>query len=203
MNNESGRKRSQKHEQILESAENLFLKQGYVRTSMDAVAEEAQVSKQTVYAYYSSKEALFTAVVSGKCPAGDFATELLQQDATCRDTLTTLGQYTVKLLLSEENIRVVRLCIGSAEEHPELSRLLFTNGPERYIEALAHYLTEQTAKGNLRVDHPRMAASQLLMAFRGEAGLRLDLNVPLDPDEDYTGIYIERTVDLFLAYYGT
>lgn len=49
---------------IVAAAKRLFLAQGYMATSMDAVAREAPVSKRTLYNHFPSKEALFTAMVT-------------------------------------------------------------------------------------------------------------------------------------------
>ena len=48
---------------ILEAARNEFLETGFRDTSMDRVAERAQVSKRTVYNHFPSKEVLFGAVI--------------------------------------------------------------------------------------------------------------------------------------------
>ena len=42
----------------------LFLRDGFARTSVDAVAREAGVSKRTVYDYYGDKQTLFLDVVA-------------------------------------------------------------------------------------------------------------------------------------------
>ena len=52
-----------KRRQITDAARALFLSQGFARTSMDAVTAEAGVSKQTLYAYFASKDELLIAVV--------------------------------------------------------------------------------------------------------------------------------------------
>ncbi len=49
---------------ISEAALQLFLRDGYARTSVDAIAEEAGVSKRTIYNHYGDKESLFLSVVS-------------------------------------------------------------------------------------------------------------------------------------------
>ena len=53
----------QKRQAIVLAAKGLFLDQGYVVTSMDTIAQAAEVTKQTVYRYYPSKEALFAEVM--------------------------------------------------------------------------------------------------------------------------------------------
>ena len=47
-----------KREQIIQAAKLLFLKDGYKRTSMEAIRAEAQVSKPTLYNHFENKEAL-------------------------------------------------------------------------------------------------------------------------------------------------
>ncbi|MFW6139805.1 MAG: TetR/AcrR family transcriptional regulator [Acidobacteriota bacterium] len=48
---------------ILEVAERLFVKNGYRKTAMDDIADEAQFSKATVYRYFDSKLDIFTQIV--------------------------------------------------------------------------------------------------------------------------------------------
>ncbi len=57
----------EKRAAILEAAKQLFVKQGFEGTSMDAIANKAGVSKLTVYSHYRDKETLFAAAVSSKC----------------------------------------------------------------------------------------------------------------------------------------
>jgi TetR/AcrR family transcriptional repressor of mexJK operon len=52
-----------KHEAIARSALTLFASDGYERTTVDAIAAEAGVSKRTVYSHYGDKENLFLSVV--------------------------------------------------------------------------------------------------------------------------------------------
>lgn len=52
-----------KQEQILQGAMQVFLQHGYARTSMDRVAAQAGVAKQTIYSHFQDKEGLFTALI--------------------------------------------------------------------------------------------------------------------------------------------
>ena len=53
-----------KRRQITDAGRALFLSQGFTRTSMDAVTAEAGVSKQTLYAYFPSKDELLIAILA-------------------------------------------------------------------------------------------------------------------------------------------
>ncbi|HEX7915780.1 helix-turn-helix domain-containing protein, partial [Rudaea sp.] len=53
----------EKRAAILDAAKQLFVKQGFEGTSMDAIANKAGVSKLTVYSHYRDKETLFAEAV--------------------------------------------------------------------------------------------------------------------------------------------
>src|SRR4051794_18618130 len=54
---------ARKRADIVEAAATVFLRNGYVGTSMDEIAFRAKVSKQTVYNHFVDKETLFRAIV--------------------------------------------------------------------------------------------------------------------------------------------
>src|ERR1700761_6988850 len=54
-----------KRDEIQRAALTLFTRDGYERTSVDAIAAEAGVSKRTVYNHFGDKENLFLSVVQG------------------------------------------------------------------------------------------------------------------------------------------
>jgi AcrR family transcriptional regulator len=47
---------------ILETAEKLFLSEGYDKTTMDEIARQSEFSKGTLYNYFSSKDELYLAI---------------------------------------------------------------------------------------------------------------------------------------------
>ncbi|MEI3477775.1 MAG: helix-turn-helix domain-containing protein [Bilophila sp.] len=52
------RQASQTRVNILEAAQRLFLERGFAKTTIEAIAQEANVSKQTVYAVFRSKNGI-------------------------------------------------------------------------------------------------------------------------------------------------
>lgn len=51
--------RAVREQQMLDAAVQMFSRNGYHETSMDAIAAEAEISKPMLYLYYGSKEELF------------------------------------------------------------------------------------------------------------------------------------------------
>ncbi len=61
-----------KRRAILAAAEEAFLAARYDSVTMDEIAEASQVSKQTVYAYFGTKDQLFVELVTAMTrEAGD------------------------------------------------------------------------------------------------------------------------------------
>ncbi|KJX74521.1 TetR/AcrR family transcriptional regulator [Mycobacterium lepromatosis] len=56
--------RAVREQQMLDAAVQMFSVNGYYKTSMDAIAAEAQISKPMLYLYYGSKEDLFGACLN-------------------------------------------------------------------------------------------------------------------------------------------
>src|SRR5215204_90789 len=56
---------ARKRRGILEAATTVFLRNGYLGTSMDEIAALAGVSKQTIYKHFTDKEQLFSAIILG------------------------------------------------------------------------------------------------------------------------------------------
>lgn len=52
-----------KYNRLMEKSEYLFTQFGYKGVSMDQIAEAAEISKMTIYKYFSSKEKLFLTVL--------------------------------------------------------------------------------------------------------------------------------------------
>jgi AcrR family transcriptional regulator len=57
------REKAQRREAIQEAAMHLFFDQGFERTTMDQIAERAELSKGTLYLYFSSKAELYVSLI--------------------------------------------------------------------------------------------------------------------------------------------
>jgi AcrR family transcriptional regulator len=57
------REKERRKTEILDSAERLFIENGYDGTSVDDIAKTTELSKGTIFLYFGSKDALFMSVV--------------------------------------------------------------------------------------------------------------------------------------------
>src|SRR5438034_968830 len=158
---------------ILRAARHAFLASGFGAVSMDAIAREAAVSKATVYAHFTSKEALFGAVVADVAEqhfAGFTALELDPRDIEA--SLTTIAHRFLDLVLSPEAIALNRILIGEVTRFPVLAQVFWEAGPERTRQQLETFFRRAGAAGVVAVRDPRLAAEQFAALARGEIHLR-------------------------------
>lgn len=65
---------------VLDSARRLFVERGYVATTIDAIAERAEVSPETVYSAFGNKRSLLSELIDVSIAGGESAPPVLEQD---------------------------------------------------------------------------------------------------------------------------
>ena len=191
-----------KREQILDAASMLFVQCGFTETSMEMVAHQAGVSKQTVYSHFGCKDDLFTAAIRSKCNRYELIDLLKRESEPLRERLLDISRHFVQLLLSEEARCVHRTCIAQVDTQPQAAALFFAAGPQVMIHGLTEMLEREVEADRVSIDNPRHAAVQFLMMVMGEAKMRSELGITPQLSDDEIDRYIICCVDLFLRGYG-
>ena len=149
------------------AARELFVRDGVDRTSMDAVAARAGVSKRTVYDYYGDKRGLLLGVVvdAGESLVASLRTALdthLSDEADISDTAALEGALTEfaveigsSMLGSSDYATTVKLISENRTLLPELEQHPLNSAPE---EALAERIAHFAGTGLLDADDPRLAS---------------------------------------------
>lgn len=171
----AGDRSARKHRAILTAATELFLRSGYRGTSMDAVSSAAGVSKQTVYAHFTDKTTLFTAIVENTLDGtgAPIRAEIaaLRTTTDLRTDLRDLARGYLAAVMRPQVLALRRMIIGESGRQPELARFYYARAPESTLTALAATLAHLHERGLLRVADPAVAAGHF--AF-------LVLGLPLD-----------------------
>jgi TetR/AcrR family transcriptional regulator, mexJK operon transcriptional repressor len=201
-----GPSRTKRHD-ILAAAYRLFLQHGFAATTIEDVAAEASVSRQTVYAHFGDsddpvKDALFRAMVEREVglrnvdPHPLEATMAMTHDL--EDDLRTFARHHLHLVMRPDLIRLRRMLIGEAERFPGLANSWWTNGPVRSFELFAGWFTILDERGLLHVPDPLLAAQTfnwlVLSTPLNEAMAR---GAPTDTDD--LDRYADEAVRVFLA----
>ncbi len=197
----------QKRKAILDAAATVFLRNGYLGTSMDEIAALAGVSKQTVYKQFADKQHLFVEIVSSIV---DETSNPVHQDVVSLrhsgDIEADLRELARRLLAGVIQPRLMqlrRLVIGEASRFPELGQV-YARGLERTTTALADTFEQLTARGLLRATDPSLAAAHfgwLILSAPINHAMLLGDDTPLTPPDVQR--YAEGGVRVFLAAYRT
>lgn len=148
---------------ILRAAMFQFLQKGFSATTMDAITLEAGVSKATVYAHFSSKEALFEMLMREGSAAVFSEFPLLEHHGG--DPEEELHNFLVGVLehiLIRGGCSWDRLIIAEAVRHPHLSKLFRQCTLDRLTDSLEQYLQRLMAEQQALVGNSRMLAESLL-----------------------------------------
>ncbi len=192
---------------ITAAAADLFLALGFLGTNMDEIAAFAGVSKQTVYAHFESKEALFLAVVRGLTggAADEFRAQLADPDGErpVEEFLMEFAMLQLQIVMTPQLMQLRRLVIGEAVRFPQLGRALYEKGPGRSIERLTNAFAVYREQGVLEIGDLASAATffnWLIMGGPVNNAMLLGDEAILEPDEITR--QAEEAVRIFLAAYG-
>lgn len=184
---------------ILDVATDLFMQQGYGLTTVEAVAQEARVSKRTLYFRFEDKAALFSAVVNRIIdrlhPPADVP---LIDDGTLDSNLTRLAHLMLQGALSAEGLALSRLIAAESAKFPELAAIAAEKGGrQEAIELVSSLLVRHRRTERITIGNPEFAAQQFLqMVITIPQRRALGLGEPMT-DGDLQR-WVRDTVDLFL-----
>ncbi|MBB3160233.1 TetR/AcrR family transcriptional regulator [Rhizobium laguerreae] len=160
----AGTRSERKQAAIVGAAAEVFLNTGYAGASMDEIASRSGVSKQTVYKHFSSKEALFVAVLTQMMGEADIAVHTGLPQVENRAQLEAyLLDYAIRqltIVLTPGLMQLRRLVIAEAQRFPELAKLLYARGPARALEVMGSAFEQLASKKLLQFSDAMVAASQ-------------------------------------------
>lgn len=161
-------------ERLLDAARALFCRKGIAGASMEEVADEAGIAKQTIYRRYPGKAALIDAVV-----ARDLDRMLAQSHVTGATPLERLHRMTLNRFhyaLEPENLLFVGFLLAEAAYSPPL-RERFRDWSDRIHAPVLELLREAQAAGEVQAGDV-MALSRLLDDLTGTSAQLLRLASP-------------------------
>jgi TetR/AcrR family transcriptional repressor of mexJK operon len=136
------RRRSLSNEEFLDKALDLFLEQGFDRTSIEAITAAVGMSKRTVYLRYGDKASLFKAALQRAIDEWVIPVDRLEAMETVdlEQTLQAIGQVLVDNILSPAGLRLLRLTNAVSLHMPEFGAYSVERGSDRTLSYLAGLL---------------------------------------------------------------
>ena len=108
-------------ERILRVATSLFLDRGFGRTTLDLVAQHAEVGKSSLYARYPSKGDLFAAVVSLSIQTMFDHMAPVPEGLGLGQRLQAVGEALIEGMLHPRCVAFMRITAAEADNFPDLA----------------------------------------------------------------------------------
>lgn len=189
---------------IVAAARTLFLARGYTAVSVDDIAREAGVARQTVFNRFKTKDAVFRAMVADHWThwGKGAAIEKVPHEAPVEDHLRAIARSIAAFQDDTEQIQFQRLVVSESRHNDWIGPAAYRAGKQPRMMALAAHFGLLHREGRLHCENPEIAAWQFVglvqefIVWPKVMGAEEPSNVP--PAE----IVIEEAIATFLARYG-
>lgn len=185
---------------ILDAAVKAFIEQGYDRATLETIARSAEVSTGTLFKHFSTKAALFGAIMARVWENEPGAGGRLPPWGELRAGLTAIGLDYARLLRAPNVDGLFRVIIAEAPRFPELGQELYRRGKAPYLSRLRTYLEAEVAAGNLQISTDRLpiAKRQFLGMINDQIFWPRLLIVDLEITEAEVRSVVDSAVTTFL-----
>src|SRR6476469_4497702 len=109
-----------RHHNLIHTAGQLFLKHGYTKVSLEAIAREAHVAVRTIYVKFGGKAGLLNAVMEARRDRFFRIGDLETDTRPFREVIDEFARHLLDLLSSPEPTSLQRVVIAEAPGNPEL-----------------------------------------------------------------------------------
>jgi AcrR family transcriptional regulator len=149
--------RAVREQQMLDAAVQMFSRNGYHETSMDAIAAEAEISKPMLYLYYGSKEELF-----GACLDRELSRfiEAVRADIDLKQSPKDLLTTTIRAFMHYIDAnRASWIVLYQQATSSQMYSQTVREGRERVIDLVARLLSAGTRNPDPDTDFHMMAVA--------------------------------------------
>ena len=146
------RRKAARPQEILDAALGVFARKGFARTRMDDIAQQAGVTKGTIYLYFDSKEAVFKRLIAESIGStlGQVIAQADRFEGSSRDlmrmVLTAIGHF----ILTSDRVVLPKIIIAEAGNFPEMVRFYRTEIIDKGLAALGRVIVRGIARGEFR-----------------------------------------------------
>jgi|SRR5690554_594906 len=190
-------------ERILDIARQLVFSEGLQAVSMERVAQEAGVSKVTLYARFANRNELLSALVATRISPIHQA--LGAPPVNGQELQTGLVNFamTMKQLIHGEDYRQLVSVMGSIPQANQDLCAVYESGPAKTHQVLADYLADAASRGLIQCPQPVESAELLIGMICGLDILRITYHVEVEtPNAEQIRAFAQRLVKAFMAMHG-
>jgi AcrR family transcriptional regulator len=150
------REKEHRKEEILDAARRIFFEKGLAASTMDEIAEAAELSKGTLYLYYGSKEDLYLGVMMrGMQPLYEAAEQIVGSNISLVEKLVRLGDSYVDFFHSNRSTMRIFPFFQNPQLQKQVSeemRQMCVSKNQQLWEMLIGVLRKGMEEGSMRPD---------------------------------------------------
>lgn len=194
----SDRRKAKTRHRIVTAAVDLFRQHGFDATTMEQIAETADIAKGTLYNYFPSKEAIISAYVQQSFE--DRHTDRIQQFQQLPDTrtrLTVILRELMKRVQAQPDVFEIYLAYR-VRQVVSLRPDLREGGKQAFGSLAGEIVRLGQASGDIRTDLPPLMLVELFEFIFVEVAKQFYT----DPDTFDAGVAIEQCVSLYMQGAG-
>lgn len=167
------REQRRRRNQIIDAAEAVIVREGFRQATMDEIAEEAELSKGTLYLYFSQKAALYLAInKKGLRKLNDDCIAVMQQDQPGIELVRRLGETFVRYTTEHPEYIKALIYYESLMDEEQIEDVELAHDCEEIGRKLLMYLTRAIQIGMqdgsiVNEIQPKLLAIQIWGSMRG------------------------------------
>lgn len=195
-------RQTKKQLEVLTVASDYFLSHGYKGTSINAMARDSGISKESIYRYFSSKKELFEAVIAKELATYrknlqflDYETESIALDTALKRTAETI----VGVVTTDRTLSLRRLIFQQVKQAPDIGQYYYEIGPQAAYKNLEKIFAAHQQETDFK---PEKLANYFVAMVLHRLTLRRECGVsrPLTKSQIKT-LAAESTDDFLKAFF--
>ena len=163
-------RQQQKHDQIIDAALEVFVRDGFSAAKTDDIAAQAGVAKGTLYLYFDSKEAIFREAIRTRIlPVVQQMRQLTERfDGSAEELLRFQMSNFYQRVIGSERVKILRLMLAEGSRFPDIAKYYFDNVIQVGMQSLRRTIELGIERGEFRRPegelYPLSIAGPALMA---------------------------------------
>lgn len=193
----------EKRQRILESAKQLFLEMGYHGSSMNQIAQNAGVTKLTVYNHFQDKATLFTCAIEDTCEhILSTRPRELTADSNFIVVLNEVCELALNIVNLPEAIKLDLLLLELAAEHSPLVEQFYRASHLKMRQVWENFFQDAAVLNFIQQDHPARQTELIVSLLMGLRHQEVLLGMRERPTAVEQQNIISFAIELFMLKYA-
>ena len=168
-------------QQILDAALNTFFEHGFNAARMDDIAQQAGVSKGTLYLYFSSKDALFEGLINAIAkPNLKRMQDIVSSSSSVPEAIRAMFKIVPSILRTSNLPKLMKIIIGESNTFPHTVNAYRRTIIDPMLNTISTVLKTAHERGEITIADP-MLTTRLLFAPIAFSGM-WEIVFAQDPD---------------------